>query len=161
MSVEGFRIEPAGEADIPVVLALIRELAAYERAGRVEVDEALLRRFLFCERPAAEVFLGYYDGAPVSYAIVYPVFSSYRGCANLWLEDFYVQPQARGKGIGRLMMAHLARLAIERGCAFLAWGVLNWNEPAIEFYRRLGARRDQSHCQFYLEGEALRAAAGV
>ena len=153
---QNFRIEPAGEADIPIVLSLIREMAAYEHASReIEVNETLLRQFVFSDRPHAEVFLGYYETAPVAYAIILPKFYSYQGRPNLYLEDLYVQPHLRGKGIGKVMMTHLAKLALDRGCAFLEWSVLDWNEPAIQFYRRLGARRVEDRSHFYLDREAL------
>jgi len=158
---QSFRIERAGPGDIPAVLALIREMAEYERAAeRLEVNETLLGEFVFSDRPFAEVFLGYFADRPVSYAIVLPKFYSYRGRANLYLEDLYVQAHLRGKGIGRRMMAHIARLALERGCPYLEWSVLDRNQSALDFYRKLGARRVDDRSHFYLEREALESLAG-
>lgn len=158
---QGFQIRPAVAADIPVVLSLIREMAAYERASdSLAVNEALLKQFVFCERPYAEVFLGCHDDAAVSYAIVLPKFYSYQGRPNLYLEDLYVQPHLRRQGIGEIFMRYLAKLAVARGCPYLEWCVLNWNKSAIGFYNRLGARRDEERSYFYLDDEALRSIAG-
>jgi len=155
------RIEPAREGDIPVVLSLIREMADYERVADVlEVNEERLREFVFCARPYAEILIGYWGERAVSYAIILPKFYSYTGRPHLYLEDIYVQPRMRGKGIGRALMAHLARLAVERGCAYLEWNVLEWNQPAVAFYQKLGARRVEGRSYFYLDRPALESLAG-
>jgi GNAT superfamily N-acetyltransferase len=134
----------------------LRELADYERMlDRVLIDEHLLEKHAFGERVCAEVLLGLLDGAPVSYAIFFPHFASFRGLPWLYLEDLYVQPHCRGKAVGRAMMSHLARIAIERGWAGMAWGVLDWNEPAFGFYQRLGATRSNGNVPMEISGEAL------
>jgi GNAT superfamily N-acetyltransferase len=153
---QNLEIREARRADIPVILSLLRELAEYERMlDRVMVDENLLEEHAFGEKACAEVILGIFNGAAVSYAIFFPHFSSFRGLPWLYLEDLYVQPQCRGNAVGRAMMSHLARVAIDRGWAGMAWGVLDWNEPAFGFYGRLGATRSNGHVQMEISGAAL------
>jgi GNAT superfamily N-acetyltransferase len=142
--------------DIPVILTLLRELAAYERLpDRVEVDEARLQRYVFSAEACAEACIATLDGAPVGYALFFPIFASFRGLPWLFLEDLYVTQEARGHGVGRAFMTHLARLAIERGWAAMAWGVLDWNAPAFRFYDSLGATRIEGHVHMSLTGAAL------
>src|SRR5258708_4881243 len=130
-----FRITAAGEGDIPVILALIRELAAYEKMlDAVQIEEACLREFVFGPRPCAEVLIGWWEGEAVSYAILLPKFASFRGRPNLYLEDIFVRESMRGKGLGKAFMAYVARLAVERGCAYVEWNALDWNQPALRFY---------------------------
>jgi GNAT superfamily N-acetyltransferase len=134
------RIEQATEKDVPLLLTLIRGLAEYERlSDRVSATEERLRASLFGERPYAEAIIAYDNDRPVGYAIYFFTYSSFQGLPGLYLEDLFVLPDARGSGIGRRLLAWLAKLAVERGCCRIEWAVLNWNEPAIKFYRKLGA----------------------
>lgn len=137
-----FSIRPATEADVPLILALIRELAEFERLlHEVTADEAGLREQLFGARPAAEVLLGFEpDGTPIGFALFFQNFSTFLGKPGIYLEDLYVRPEHRGRGLGKALLTQLARLAVERGCGRLEWAVLDWNETAIGFYRKLGAR---------------------
>jgi GNAT superfamily N-acetyltransferase len=155
-----FVVRKAAREDIPSVLSLLRELAAYEgKLDRVQIDEALLAEHAFGARACIEILLGVLDGSPVSYAIFFPHFSSYRGRPWLYLEDLYVQAGARGQGVGRSMMAHLAELTLSRAWAGMAWGVLDWNESAIAFYQGLGAEKSNGHISMELAGDALLRAA--
>ena len=139
-----------------MVLSLLRELAAYEgKLDIVSIDEALLAEHAFSERGCSEVLLGLLDGNAVSYAIFFPHFGSFRGRPWLYLEDIYVQPGARGAGVGRAIMAHLARLTVQRAWAGMSWSVLDWNEPAFAFYHSLGAAKSNGHISMDLTGEAL------
>ena len=137
-----FSIRPATEADVPLILSLIRELAEFERlAHEVVADEGRLREALFGARPAAEVLLGFEaDGTPMGFALFFENFSTFLARRGIYLEDLYVRPDQRGRGLGRALLAQLARLAVARGCGRLEWAVLDWNENAIGFYRKLGAR---------------------
>ena len=149
-------VRPATPGDIPMVLSLLRELAAYEgKLDRVRIDESLLAEYAFGERACIEMRLGCLEGSAVSYAIFFPHFGSYGGRPWLYLEDLYVQPGARGAGVGRAMMAHLASLTLERGWAGMAWSVLDWNQPAFDFYRGLGAAKANGHVSMDLTGDAL------
>jgi len=149
-------VRAATPGDIPTVLSLLRELAAYEgKLDCVRIDESLLAEYAFGERACIEVLLGLLDGNAVSYAIFFPHFGSYRGRPWLYLEDLYVQPDARGHGVGRTIMAHLASITVQRGWAGMAWGVLDWNEPAFTFYRGLGATESNGHVSMDLTGDAL------
>lgn len=151
-----FRIEKADERHAPLILSFIRELAEYERLSHeVVATEAALRETLFGERPPAEVIIGYYHNAPVCFALFFHNYSTFLGRRGLYLEDLYVKPQWRGKGIGRAMLVYLARLARERNCGRFEWAVLDWNEPAINFYKNLGARAMDDWTTFRLTGEAL------
>lgn len=156
-----FRIEQASEEHLPLILSFIRELADYERLSHAVVaTEESLRETLFGERPAAEVVIGYYKDAPVGCAIFFHNFSTFLGRRGLYLEDLYVKPEMRGRGIGRAMLAHLAQLSRERRCGRLEWAVLDWNEPAIKFYKSLGAEAMDEWTTFRLTGEALDRLAG-
>ncbi len=149
-------IRAARPADVPLVLAFIRELAAYERlAEQVVATEAHLAAGLFGPRPYAEVLLGCLEGEPVGFALFFHNFSTFLGKPGIYLEDLFVRPAARGAGVGRHLLAHLARLALERGCGRLDWAVLDWNEPSIGFYRSLGAATLDDWTTFRLSGEAL------
>ncbi len=157
------RIRPAAEADVPLVASLIRELAEYERLkDEVTMTEERLRVALFGERPYAEVAIAEdASGVPLGFALFFHNFSTFLGQPGIYLEDLFVRPSHRGAGVGRALLEHLARLAGERGCGRLEWAVLDWNEPAIGFYRRLGARPQDDWTVFRLSGEALaRLAAG-
>jgi GNAT superfamily N-acetyltransferase len=133
-------IRPATPADVPAILQFIRELAAYERLEHeVVATEGALAGALFGERPVAEAALADCDGEPAGYALFFPNFSTFLGKPGLYLEDLYVRPAFRGRGIGRLLLRHLAGLAVARGWGRMDWTVLAWNTPAIGFYERLGA----------------------
>ena len=152
----GLRIEKATVRDVPLILGFIRELAEYEKLiDGVTATEESLRETLFGPTPSAEVLLAYDDDGPVGFAIYFFNYSSFVDRRGLYLEDLYVRPEARGKGTGRHLLSYLARMAIERGCCRLEWAVLDWNEPAIGFYKRLGARPMDDWTVFRLSGEAL------
>ena len=134
-------IRPADPADLPLIAQLIRDLADYEKlAHEVRFDEAVLGTKLFGPRPYAEVLIGELDGAAQGFALFFHNFSTFEGKPGIYLEDLFVRPAARGSGLGKALLAQLAALALERDCARLEWSVLDWNEPAIGFYRKLGAR---------------------
>ena len=134
-------IRPADPADLPLIAQLIRDLADYEKLAReVRFDEAVLGEKLFGPRPYAEVLIGELDGAAQGFALFFHNFSTFEGKPGIYLEDLFVRPAARGSGLGKALLARLAALALERDCARLEWSVLDWNEPAIGFYRKLGAR---------------------
>lgn len=135
-------IRAATSADLPLILQFIRELAAYERlAGEVTADEPALRETLFGERPAAGCILAFADDVPAGFAVFFTNYSTFLARPGLYLEDLYVRPACRGRGIGKALLLHLARLAHTRGCGRMEWSVLDWNEPAIAFYESLGAKR--------------------
>jgi GNAT superfamily N-acetyltransferase len=139
-SVEGLRIRPLAEPDVELLFGLILELAAYEKlSDEVAGDAEVLRRTLF-EQRAAEALLLELDGEAIGYAIFFTTFSSFECRSGIWLEDVYVRPEHRRGGIGRAVMEHLAALALERGHVRLEWCALDWNEPALRFYEKLGAR---------------------
>ncbi len=155
------KIQPITLNDIPHLLQLIRELAEYERRlDQVVATEADLERALFGERPVADAALAWQGERAVGYALFYPVFSTFRGRAALYLEDVYVRPEARGQGVGVAFMRYLARIAKQRGYDRVEWSVLDWNTPAIEFYRKLGAvLKETGWVGYMLTGEALEALA--
>ena len=135
-----FEIRTTTEADVPVILGLIRELAEYERApDAVVTTEVGLREVLFGPRPSAEVLLALEGGRPVGFAVYFYNFSTWLGRPGLYLEDLFVRLEDRGKGYGRALLERLARIAQERGCGRMEWAVLDWNDPAIQFYKKLGA----------------------
>jgi GNAT superfamily N-acetyltransferase len=149
-------IRPATPDDVATILRFVRELADYEREpDAVEATEQMLATALFGERPAAEAVIAEIDGEPVGFAIFFHNFSTWTGKRGLYLEDLYVTPAARGSGVGRALLAHLARLAIERDCARFEWSVLDWNAPAIGFYRKLGAIGMEEWTIQRLTGDAL------
>jgi GNAT superfamily N-acetyltransferase len=134
-------IRPATPADLPLIAQLIRDLAEYEKlAHEVRFDEATLATHLFGPRPMAEVVIGEIDSAPQGFALFFHNFSTFEGRPGIYLEDLYVRPAARGSGLGKALLLHLAHLAEQRGCARLEWSVLDWNAPSIGFYQSLGAR---------------------
>lgn len=157
------QIREAAPAGIPALLALMKEMAAYERVpDAMQADEPRLRRFLFGERAIAQAFLASDGGGePAGYAIVLPKFSSYAAAADLYLEDVFVRESLRGRGYGKQFMTFLAQYARQRGYRHLIWSVLDWNQPAIGFYERLGARREEGRHHYSLEGEALRRLEGA
>ena len=146
--------------DVPLILAFIRGLADYERLlHEVVATEAGLRRALFGPRAYAEVVLAEDAGAPVGFALFFHTFSTFLGQPGIYLEDLFVVPEARGRGVGRSLLAHLARLAEERGCGRVEWAVLDWNAPAIRFYESLGARPNDEWTVDRLTGDSLTALA--
>jgi GNAT superfamily N-acetyltransferase len=158
----GFSIRPARPEDGEVLANLARELAVYEKLehyARATPDD--FRRHLFGPHPAAEASLAEVEGQPVGYALWFFTFSTFRGQAGLYLEDLFVRPEFRGRGIGKALLATLARLAIERGCGRLEWSVLNWNTPAIGFYRALGARPMDEWTVYRIDDEPLRRLAAL
>ena len=149
-------IRPATEDDVPIILSLIRELAEYERLSHeVVATEGLLRESLFGERRGTEVLIACCKGAPVGFALFFHSFSTFLGRPGIYLEDLYVKPEFRGRGIGRALLTHLARLAKERGCGRLEWAVLDWNEPAIKLYKSIGAVPMDEWTVYRVTGEAL------
>ncbi len=136
-----FIIRPARVEDVPIILQLIRDLATYERAPHeVTATGEQLIDVLFGERPAAEVLLAFEGQSPVGFAVFFHNFSTWLGRPGLYLEDLFVKPEKRGKGYGRALLIELAKIARERECGRMEWAVLDWNEPAINFYRALGAK---------------------
>ncbi len=157
-SVFAFEIRPAARADVKTLVAFIHELAAYEKLSHeVEVTEERLHAALFPPdgRPAAEAVLACVNGDPSGFALFYPTYSTFVGKPGLYLEDLYVRPAFRGHGLGTALLHHVASLANTRGCGRLEWAVLDWNQPAINVYDRMGARRltDWTTCR--LTSEAL------
>lgn len=153
-------IRPAVPADLDLVIGFIRALAAYEKlADAVRLDPAVLREHLFGVRPMAEVLIGEIDGHPRGFALFFHNFSTFEGKPGIYLEDLFVAPEARGSGLGKALLAELARLAVARGCARLEWSVLDWNTPSIEFYKALGAVAMNEWTVFRLDGDALEAMA--
>jgi len=136
-----FQIRPAHVEDVPIILQLIRDLATYERApDEVVVNEEQLVDVLFGDRPVAEVLLAFEGESPVGFAVYFYNFSTWLGRPGLYLEDLFVNPEKRGKGYGRALLVELAKIARDRGCGRMEWAVLDWNEPAINFYCALGAK---------------------
>jgi GNAT superfamily N-acetyltransferase len=155
------RLRFAEPADAPLILELVRELAAYERlAHEVTADIPTLRASLFGDRPAAEVIIAEWRDEAVGFALFFGNFSTFLGKPGIYLEDLFVRPAFRRHGIGRTLLAYLAVLAKERGCGRLEWAVLDWNEAAIGFYRGLGARPMDDWTVFRVTGEALGRLAG-
>ena len=150
-------IRAATEADVPLILDFVRALAEYEREpDAVVATEDDLRRWLFGEKPVAEVVFARVDGRDIGFALFFTNFSTWVGKPGLYLEDLFVLPDDRRRGIGRALLAHLARLAIGRGYGRLEWSVLDWNEPAIGFYGRLSAKAMDEWTTFRIEGDVLR-----
>ncbi len=157
----GLTLRPAREDDAPLILALVRELAEYERApDQCPATEAALRATLFGAAPQAEVVIAEWGDAgrraPAGFALFFHNFSTWKGRRGLYLEDLYVRPAFRGRGLGRALLAHLARMAVERGCGRFEWSVLDWNAPAIGFSRALGARPMEEWRIMRVDGDALR-----
>jgi GNAT superfamily N-acetyltransferase len=154
-------IRPATPADVPTILRFVRELAAFERApDAVKASEPMLQAALFEAPPAAEALIAERDGAAVGFAIFYVTFSTWTGRRGLWLDDLYVAPEARGHGVGAALLARLAGIALDRGYARFEWWVLDWNTPAIDFYRAKGAIAQDEWTVQRVEGEALVTLAG-
>lgn len=155
-------IRPATSTDLPLIAALIRALADYEElADEVRFDEAVLGEKLFGPRPYAEVLIGELDGVPQGFALFFHNFSTFEGRPGIYLEDLFVRPAARGSGLGKALLAHLAQLCVTRDCARLEWSVLDWNAPAIGFYQNLGARLMDEWTVMRVDGAALAGLAGA
>ena len=151
-----FTLRAATETDTSLILSFIRDLAEYENLRHeVVATEDVLRRNLFGEHQVAEVMLGYLRAEPVSFALFFHNFSTFLGQPGLYLEDLYVKSEVRGRGIGTVMLAYLARLAVERNCGRFEWSVLDWNEPAIRVYRSIGAEGLDEWTVQRVTGEAL------
>lgn len=154
-------IRPATAADISLIGQFIRDLAEYEKlAHAVRFDEAVMAEKLFGARPYAEVLIGEIDGTPQGFALFFHNFSTFEGRPGIYLEDLFVRPDARGSGLGKALLARLAALAVERDCARLEWSVLDWNTPAIDFYKALGARMMDEWTVMRVDGDALTELAG-
>jgi GNAT superfamily N-acetyltransferase len=154
--VPGLRLRFAQEPDLELILELIRGLAEFEKlAHEMVADAETLRRSLFADRRMAEVVIAEYGEAPAGFALFFHNFSTFLGKPGIYLEDLFIKPEFRGQGIGRSMLAFLARLAVERGCGRLEWAVLDWNRRAINFYRSLGARAMEEWIVYRLTGREL------
>lgn len=155
-AIDGFKLRFADENDTALILGFIKELAQYEKLqDQVVATEETLRESLFSKR-AAEVIIGEYEGVPVGFALFFHNFSTFLGQAGLYLEDLYIKPEMRGKGMGKTILSFLAGLALERNCGRLEWWVLDWNEPSIQFYKKLGAIPMDEWTVFRVTGETLK-----
>jgi len=156
MELDEVRVTIATENDLPIILEFIQGLAEYERLrDRCIATEENLRSTLFSDRPAAEVIIARTGGEPAGFALFFHNYSTFLAQQGIFLEDLFVKPEARGKGVGRALLAALARIAIERDCGRLEWSVLDWNETAIGFYRRIGAEAMDEWTTFRLAGDSL------
>ena len=154
-------IRSATPADLPLIAGFIRDLAEYEKLSHeVRFDEARLGENLFGARPYAEVVIGEIDGSPQGFALFFHNFSTFEGRPGIYLEDLFVRPKARGSGLGKALLAHLAKLCVERNCARLEWWVLDWNAPSIGFYKSLGAKPMDEWTVMRVDGDALAKLAG-
>lgn len=155
-----FHIGPGTEEDVDIILSLIRGLAEYEKMSQeVTASAEQLRDTLFGANPGAEVIIGHAGLEPAGFALFFPTYSTFLGRPGLYLEDLFVVPEWRNQGLGRMLLSHLAGIAVERNCGRMEWSVLDWNESAIGFYQKLGARTmdDWKICR--LTGEALQTLA--
>jgi GNAT superfamily N-acetyltransferase len=154
-------IRPATPADVPLILRLVRELAEFEREpDAVKATEPMLADALFGDRPVAEALIAEVDGAPAGFALFFHNFSTWTGKRGIYLEDLYVTPAARGAGVGTALLRHLAGIALDRDCGRFEWAVLDWNEPAIKFYRAMGATGMDEWRVQRVTGDALLRLAG-
>ncbi len=152
----GIQIIPATERDVPLVRSFIRKLAEYEKlSDQMVATEELLRETLFGERRYAEVVIAYLADEPVGFALFFHNFSTFVGRPGIYLEDLFVEPAHRGKGVGKALLIYVGKLAVERGCGRFEWAVLDWNTPAIDFYRSLGAVPLHDWTIFRVTGDAL------
>jgi GNAT superfamily N-acetyltransferase len=150
------RIREATEADVPLILRFIRDLAVYEKLEhKVVTTEAVLRQTLFGNPRFAEVVFAVEEGVQAGFALFFHNYSTFLGQPGIYLEDLFVKPEYRGRGIGKALLAHLAKLAKERGCGRVEWAVLDWNTPSIEFYKSIGAAPLSDWIIFRLTGEAM------
>jgi GNAT superfamily N-acetyltransferase len=155
-SVPRLEIRSATKSDVPVILSFIKKLADYERlAHEMVATEGMLRKTLFGRQRTAEVAIGYYKKEPVGFVLFFPNYSTFLGRPGLYIEDLFVDESHRGRGFGRALLLYVARLASERGCGRLEWSVLDWNEPAINFYKKLGVIPMSEWTVFRVTGESL------
>ena len=153
---EGFTIRLAEEKDSALILWFIKELAIYEKLEHEAVaTEDMVRRHLFGDKPVAEVVIGEDRGNPIGFALFFNNFSTFMGKQGIYLEDLYVVPEERGKGFGKCLLTYMAKLAVQRDCGRFEWAVLDWNEPAINFYKSLGARSMKEWIIHRVDGDAL------
>ena len=157
MSAESLQIRPATEADVQLIVEFIRALAEYEKLlDEVVATEEIVLESLFGEQPSAEALIGEWEGEPVAFAIYFENFSTFMGRSGLYLEDLFVKSEYRKRGIGKLILKHLGKIAVERGCTRIEWIAMDWNEPAIKFYERLGAKQLTDKRYFRMSGEPLK-----
>ncbi len=150
------QIRFATPADVPAILGLIRELAEYERLlDQVVADETALHRALFGKRPIVEALVSIVGDETVGFALFFHNFSTFLGKPGMYLEDLYVRPAFRGRGLGKTLLTEVARIAVERDCGRMEWSVLDWNEPSIRFYESLGAKPMSDWTIYRLTGDAL------
>ena len=155
------RISRATERDVPLIVQLIRELAEYERAPNEAVATVEgMTEALFGEIPQAEVLIAHFDDKPAGFALFFYNFSTWTGKRGIYLEDIFVRPEMRRHGVGAALFRELASIAVDRGCPRLEWAVLNWNELAINFYKKIGAAAKDDWTTFRLSGETLKDLAG-
>jgi GNAT superfamily N-acetyltransferase len=151
-----FRIRPAVESDVALILQFIKGLGEYEKLShQVVATEEKLRKTLF-QQKMAEVIIGEYEGIPVGFALFFHNYSTFLGQAGIYLEDLFINPDMRGKGFGKSMLKYLANLAVERDCGRLEWACLDWNEPSICFYKGLGAEALDDWTVYRVAGETLK-----
>jgi len=157
-----FTIRAAGPADVVLILGFVRDLAAYERLSHlVTATEETLLDSLFGAHPGAEVLIAFERDVPAGFAVFFHNFSTFLGRRGLWLEDIYVKPQFRRRGYGRKLLLHVARIARQRGCGRFEWAALDWNAPAVEFYKSLGATALDDWTIFRVAGESLDKLAAI
>jgi GNAT superfamily N-acetyltransferase len=160
--VTGCTIRPATEADTPLILSFIQKLAEYERLrNECVATEEKLRATLFGEKRFAEVLIAEWKGAPAGFALFFHNYSTFLAKQGLYLEDLFVDPEMRGKGIGKALLVRLAKIAVERNCGRFEWWVLDWNEPSINFYKSLGAEPMNDWTVFRVAGETLKKLASA
>ena len=156
MSLPDFEIRPAAIADVPLILSFIKKLAEYERlAHEVVATEESLRETLFNARKTAEIAIGYYQNKPIGLVLFFHNYSTFLGRPGLYIEDLFIDESYRRRGFGAALLRYVARLAIERNCGRLAWSVLDWNKPAVDFYTKLGAVPMSGWTVFRVTGESL------
>jgi len=151
-----FNIRATNASDCALILTFIKELAEYEKLSHeVVATESQLQKTLFGEKPDAEVLIGEFENSPVAYALFFHNYSTFTGRPGIYLEDVYVKPEMRGRGFGKSIMQHIAKLAVARDCSRFEWSVLDWNEPSIKFYRSIGATAMKGWTVQRMDGNAL------
>jgi GNAT superfamily N-acetyltransferase len=160
-NIPGFQIRAASAAEVPVIISFIKKLAAYEKLSHeVVATDALVRETLFGARPTAEVAIGYLEDKPVGFVLFFHNYSTFLGRPGIYIEDLFVEENFRRRGYGSALLLYVARLAKERRCGRLEWSVLDWNEPAIRFYKKLGALPMSEWTVFRVTGDSLDKLAG-
>jgi GNAT superfamily N-acetyltransferase len=158
---KSFQLRSAEKKDVPIVLEFIKALADYEKlSDMVVATEEILEEYLFGEKKVAEVIIGFEGTTPAAFALFFHNFSTFLGRPGIYLEDLFVKPEFRRKGYGKILLSELAKIAIDRNCGRLEWSVLDWNAPAIDFYKSLGAVPMDEWTTFRLTGENLKQLAG-